>query len=366
MSRIEALDSFVEVYDTSFVQQGVIDTYESCIWTERFNASGDFELYMYPTERMIELMQINYYLKFRDSDYVMIIETVEIITGIDDGDRLKVTGRSLESILDRRIVWNQTTINGNFQNGIHKLINEAIISPTDSNRRIPNFIFENSTDTRITTWSIRVQITGSTLYDAISELCDVLSLGFRITLDSQNRFVFKLIAGTDRSYNQNSLPWVVFSPDNDNINSSDYVESNANEKTVTLVAGEDLDVGYGRKTHVVQAEGAAQSGLNRKELFTDARDIQSENDEGEPLTDEEYNALLDERGKEKLSECVYTKVFDGEAVPDMTYTYGKDYFIGDIVQIENAYGKKSTSRVTEFIRSMDESGYTEYPTFSMI
>ena len=190
MSRIEALDSFVEVYDTSFVQQGVIDTYESCIWTERFNASGDFELYMYPTERMLELMQMNYYLKFRDSDYVMIIETVEIITGIDDGDRLKVTGRSLESILDRRIVWSQTTINGNFQNGVRKLINEAIISPTDSNRRIPNFIFENSTDTRVTTWSIRVQITGTTLYDAISELCDVLSLGFRITLDSQNRFVY--------------------------------------------------------------------------------------------------------------------------------------------------------------------------------
>ncbi len=44
------------------------------------------------------------------------------------------------------------------------------------------------------------------------------------------------------------------------------------------------------------------SGLARRELFVDARDLQSDADPDNPLTPEEYAAVLTVRGEEMLTE----------------------------------------------------------------
>lgn len=48
----------------------------------------------------------------------MIVEKIQITSDTEDGNHVTVTGRSLESILDRRIVWGQKLLSGNLQNGI--------------------------------------------------------------------------------------------------------------------------------------------------------------------------------------------------------------------------------------------------------
>ena len=120
-------------------------------------------------------------------------------------------------------------------------------------------------------------------------------------------------------------------------------------KNVTLIAGEGE--GTDRVTRVI---GSA-SGINRRELYTDARDIQKKNAEGQELSDAEYYALLDQRGIEKLTETKKTEEFDGETDPFESFIYGEDFFMGDIVQIRN-----------EFIYSEDvSSGSKYYPTFEV-
>lgn len=180
-----------------------------------------------------------------------------------------VTGRSLESILDRRIVWGQKLLSGNLQNGIKTLLNENVISPSDSNRKIPNFIFKESTDPAITKLKLEAQYTGDNLYDVIQKICEEQGIGFKITLNDEKQFVFELYAGSDRSYDQTENPYVIFSPKFENIINSNYIESKASLKTVTLVGGE----GEGADRRYTTVGGG--SGLNRRELFTDARDISS-------------------------------------------------------------------------------------------
>ena len=53
------------------------------------------------------------------------------------------------------------------------------------------------------------------------------------------------------------------------------------------------------------------TGLNRRELYTDARDVSSTVD-NETLTDAEYNAQLSQRGLENLAENIATKSFEGK------------------------------------------------------
>ncbi|MDE6021791.1 MAG: siphovirus ReqiPepy6 Gp37-like family protein [Ruminococcus sp.] len=348
------------VLNTNLDAVSVMDTYESFIWNDRYDRPGEFELYMSMTLSVLEYAKQDYYIQSRDSDHVMIIENIKIESDVEDGTHITVTGRSLESILDRRIVWGRLILNGNLQNEIKNLLNTCIISPADPDRRIDNFIFKESVDPSITDLTIKGQYTGDNLLDIIEKICTEHGIGFKITLDNDKQFVFEFYAGVDRSYDQTEHPYVVFSPKFDNIINSNYIESKAALKTVTLIGGEDQ--GSARKYTTV----GGGSGLDRRELFTDARDISSDTGDGVVLTNEEYTALLQQRGIEKLLENTDVTSFEGQAETTVMFKYGEDFSIGDIVQIANEYGHETKARIIEIVTSENEEGTSVYPTFATI
>lgn len=357
----------VLILDDNFESLMIIDTFESLIWTERYNECGDFELYTGADESFLNQVQQGYYVKLPESDELMIIEQIEVTTDFEEGQHATLSGRSLASILDRRIVWTQTTIAGKLQTAIKSLLDSNVISPTITDRAIPNFIFEESDDEAITELEMRAQYTGDNIYEVIETICKAYEIGFYIRLNDNNEFVFKLYAGADRSYGQSTYPPVVFAPKFDNISSTSYLESDKTLKNVTLVAGEDQ--GTRRRTTTVTLFNN-NTGLGRRELFTDARDIQSsytdEYNVSHTLTDAQYIEALTQRGLENLAENQSTKVFDGSIEPTQGSQYGVDYFQGDILQVENEFGLQAKVRVTELIISQDESGSKVTPTFSVI
>lgn len=365
------------VLDNAFKGLYLIDTYKSVIWTESYRGYGDFELYVPLNDRLIEIMtfirdqrrkEFDTYLISTESDQVMIIEEIEISTFYDNltnmGRLIKFSGRSLESILERRIVWRQTIFNGDFQNAVERLLNENVISPEIAERKIPGFIFVKSTDPRITSLKADTQFTGDNLYEAINDLCEPKEVGFIVRLTENNQFAFQLYIGDDRSYDQTENPYVIFSPKYENLVNSNFLENVKELKTVTLVMGEDE--GTTRRTYTV----GTGSGLSRRELYTDARDIQSEyyDDDGEKhlVPDDEYNASLKERGEKDLTDYKFIQTFEGEVEALTMFVYGKDFFKGDIVQVETEYGVESKMRVIQMVRTQDEDGINAYPVFDII
>lgn len=338
----------------------IVDVYESIIWTERYYEYGDFELYTAMTQDLLNYIKTDNYIQRVGSDRVMIIEEIRIDTDSETGNHITITGRSLESILDRRVIWSQTTISGNLQNGIKKLVNENIISPSKEERKISNFIFKDSTDSQITGLTVEAQYTGDNLYDVISKVCEEKSIGFKVSLNENKQFVFELYAGADRSYEQTNYPYVVFSPNFDNIINSNYLESKENLKNVALVGGEGE--GTARKYLAI----GNTSGLDRRELFVDARDISSEGEDGQTLTTEQYNELLKQRGNEYLADYTDLVSFEGAVETNIMYKYGVDFFDGDIVQIANEYGHEAKVRILEVVISENEEGNSVYPTFKTI
>lgn len=346
--------------NTSLDAVSVVDDYESAIWTDRYQEHGDFEIYTPVTSDMLGMFKQDYYLLNRESEHVMIVEKLLIKTDVELGNHITVTGRSLESILMRRIVWKQRSISGNLQNGIKTLLDENVISPADPDRKIDNFIFEESTDERITKLTIDIQYTGDELYEVIVKLCKEHDIGFKVTLNDNKQFVFKLYMGTDRSYEQTENSYVIFSPNFENIVNSNYIESKSALKNVTLIGGE----GEGSERRYTTVGSA--KGLDRRELFTDARDISSKTEDDKALTEDEYNALLKQRGQEKLDENIDITSFEGEIEATMMFRYREDFFEGDIVQIENEYGHNTKVRILEMTTSENKQGTSVYPTFSTI
>lgn len=349
------------IMDENFAGVSTLDIFESLIWTDRYYACGDFEIYMPCSEKMLSTLKQDMYLYLRESEHIMIIEDIQIDTDVEDGAHLTVTGRSLESILDRRVIWNLTTLSGGLQAGIKQLLNENAIAPSDPARVIPNLIFEDSTDSKITNLALNAQYYGENLYDVICEVCESNEIGFKITLNESNQMVFSLYAGTDRSYEQTENPYVIFSPGFDNLLNSNYISSKKTLKTVTMITGEGE--GSDKKKAVAECSNGAGSGLNRREMHTDASGI-SQTDGENTISDEAYTALLQRQGIDELAQNTRTESFEGEVSSGRTYTYGTDYFMGDIVQNVNEFNIEATSRVTEYIMSQDESGIERYPTFT--
>jgi hypothetical protein len=380
----------VFILDENFQSIYNIDMFESFIWTERFNGAGDFEFYTPVNSTILKVINhvqnklaqnLDSYVWLRENGNCMIIENLEITTDAESGNHLIMSGRGLESILDRRIIWQITSVsNKSLQEVIQTFINDSIISPTMADRKINNFIFTPIDNLTVTSTKITKQWTGDNVYDTIHELCNTYNIGFDVLLNDQNQFEFKLLVGEDRSYDQDKNPYVVFSPKYENIINSNYLESSKTLKNVTLVAGEGESVGGNRATRIV----GSGVGMSRKELYTDARDLQSENSStysettndsggttayigsGSGEVSEEYKARLDQRGTEKLAENRYTKTFTGEVEATKSFIYGRDFNKGDIVQIVNEYDMVSKVRVVELIRSQDINGYSVYPTFEVI
>ena len=350
------------VLNTKFEAVAILDVFESFIWTDRYSKCGDFEIYTSSDRQIIETLKEDFYIWTEDSEHVMIIENRKIITDVEEGNKFLVSGRSLESILDRRIVWNQILLDGYFQTQIKRLLTENVINPSDSNRKISNFIFEETDDPYILSLKVQVQYTGDNLYEAVCKLCESVSIGFKITLNDNNQFVFKLYSGTDRSYDQETNPYVVFSPSFENIIDSNYYESKAGYKNVGLVAGE----GEGSARRMVVVGESTSKELSRRELYVDARDISSTTSNGDSISTSAYDDLLRQRGDERLNENQIIQAFDGQVESTQMYRYGEHYFMGDITQLENEYGMESKVRVTEFIRSVEKDGIDSYPTFEVI
>lgn len=76
------------------------------------------------------------------------------------------------------------------------------------------------------------------------------------------------------------------------------------------------------------------TGFQRRELYIDARDLQSDSDPDNPLTEEEYTAVLTTRGREKLAENQLVRSFSAEVrTYHPTYIYGEDFFLGDTITV---------------------------------
>lgn len=377
------------VLNTDFIAVDDIHSYTSFIWSDRYDEEGDFEVYIPIKNALPVNIQKDFYLWNAESEHMMIIETIGVESSEEDGPVFKASGRSLESILRRRIVWNKMVFERsynsdgslkeypNLQNGIKKMLDENVINPTMAARKIPNFIFEESTDDAVTSLTFEGEYLGNELYDVISKLCKENEIGWKITyyetytkdgVDYENAFVFKLYAGADRSYNQDVNPYIVFSPQYNNIRNTNYVDSYKVWKNVSLVVGETEEDSDGNVTSRMDYElnNGSFAGMERREIFTDASSIKLEDEDGGIRTGEQYEALLRQKGIDTLMENTFSTIFDGQAEHNGMYTYREDYFIGDVVQFANEYGQEGRARVTEYIMSSEKSGISAYPTLTII
>lgn len=528
----------------------LVEEYESLIWTDRYDCAGDFELMLPLTNEAVQYAVIDNYLYSTESEHTMIIETVDLTYDTDRGYMVKVSGRSLESILDRRIVWKTYKNTGEkyLLIVIEELLQDNLMeySPRRTDEHIiENFTIHRSTNPEVYEIKIdSIQFTGDNLYEVIVSLCRAYGLGFKITLDlndiNYGKFVFEVYKGTTRTgytdvaimergsdfrnknvydppasyddnyvigstpsnpdepipeayfhldaiydaniakqkktqsylnrscnlYTSDRLLWtdqiydeysqnisfavtpsqdvvgysmwfgeynspnikelipnhyaegarlfstplkaghtytfhvkmfyyfgfkmcwqynnaagayftsivseeidetavyvpVMFSEEYKNLASLEYLNSKAAYKTIAKIDG----AGEGELRFTTEYMTENAHGLDRREMYVDARDISENDQDGNPLSADEYTKLLLERGREKLEQVQQTTSLTCEIDPDVEWKFGKDYYLGDIIKIESQLGVSENAIVTEMVFSDDVDGRRVFPGLELI
>lgn len=341
------------VLNKNFEIVGVMDSYYSIEWVRRYYNTGDFVLKTIANSETVELLKEDNYIVREDDEMIVQIEKKNISTNSESGNDITVSGRSVEKVLGQRIIWTQTNSRAGetAEAFIRRLVEENAINTAEPERKIPNLKLGELKGFQE---KIDKQITGDNLLTAVTEICQAYEYGFKIIMNTEGNLEFELYKGTDRSYKQNENPYVIFSDSFDNIINTTYEYDKENFANVALVGGE----GEG-KERKYQTIGAG-SGYGRYEIFVDAKDLSTNDGE---ITLSDYNKMLQERGKEKISEKALTESYEGELETTKTYIYKEDYNVGDIVQVENEFEIRANPRIIEMIESHNENGYKAVPTF---
>jgi hypothetical protein len=371
----------MELYtlDNQFRPQMVLDTILTSIWTERYTKVGDLAITAEPTVEMQTLLAEGTFIQARGSNEVAQIDTFLIENGI-----LKVTGNMITDILDDRIIRGpvpavvdppvaeprEYSIADSPENVIAQLVTSVIVAGGSLVSVIPNGdkqVITNLSVDPVTTTSTSVQfsIPYGSLLSAIGQIADTYSVGFKMYLasvsDSAYSLAFKVYRGRDLTSSQTANPVVKFSPAMDTLTNLKKLSSVANYKTAAYVYGSDNGTHPPPGVAIIGPSTAID--FDRRVIMAEASDITMDVAGGSTTT---FQQMLDQRAKDTLANNNYTKVIDGEIVPQSQYQYGIDYFLGDVIELDSGDGYSSKARITEYIRSQDQSGERAYPTVSVI
>lgn len=360
----------MELYtlDSQLRRAAVIDRFESMIWTERFSAWGDFELHIFSTPEMRRLLPAGTRLAMSDSYRVMTVELVENSEDDQGRDMLKVSGRSLEAIMDERVArntfanlettpkWVLTGTPGDIARQIFDDImrTNAIFPDDELPFLVAGSLFPTGTieepDEVIT-----VEFGLVSVYAAVQEICNAYDLGFRIVRNFDNsELYFDIYSGNDRTTLQTSLAPVVFAPNLDNLTNLRSIVATANYRNVAYVF-------HPLATQIVTLDGVSVEveGFERRVISVDASDIDIEE------AGTELNNALQQRGREELAKNRAIQAFDGELPGNSPYRYEVAYQLGDLIEMRNDDGVTNQMRVTEQIFVSDAQGERSYPTLAI-
>ena len=156
------------ILNSRFEGVNVLDSYESLLWVDRYWSWGEFEVVTPMKPDLVDTIKLDNYAQIAESDRTMIIEKIQVVTDVVEGSKMKISGRSIESILDRRIIWGLLYLNDlSLQNGVKRILDKCIIDPTNPIRQIQNFVFKYSTDPLVNSFHVNTQYTGNYVYEVI-------------------------------------------------------------------------------------------------------------------------------------------------------------------------------------------------------
>ncbi|MET0785749.1 MAG: hypothetical protein ABWY25_03510, partial [Paenisporosarcina sp.] len=302
-----------------------------------------------------------------DTYEIMMVENIEITEETAEDPEIVITGRSLECILDQRIVGmnlargnstiTQYSLNADWTwNHVVYLINDHIGNATYTDDNFVNILAVSEVTGTVGTNEART-FKRESLYKTIQDLMTIDDLGIRTIrrntfgYGSPNWTLFSIYRGINRANK------VIFSWKSGHLEQTEYLWSDKDIKNSALVVGRYVNT-------VVDTAGVTK--FNRRSIVVDANDIDGNlgaAPSGAALTD--VINKMQVRGRMAMDNHNRVTIVRSDISNMSTYQYRKDYDIGDLVMLDGNFGTSAVMRVVEYVEIEDENGENGHPTLSV-
>lgn len=339
------------VFDKELNFQGIIESFFSLRWVRRYSKCGEFELHCSLTSETLNLLQRSNVIWKKDDLEAGYVEYRNLKQDAEGKEVLVIKGKFLTGYLNRRIIWGIENLNTTAELAMRQLINNHAINPANTDRKIDMLTLG---DLKGYTNNIDKQVSYKNLLETVEEISSTDGLGIRTLLDIENKqMIFDIYEGLNRTAGQSENAPAIFSREFENILEQEFTDSFNNYRNLALVAGE----GEGTARQFVTV--GSGTGFDRYELFIDARDLQQED-----MTNEEYEAVLQNRGQSKLAEMREIQTFESKININSNLTYREDFDLGDVVTCTSKkWGITIDTRITEIEEVYEETGKQINVTF---
>ena len=376
------------ILDNDFQIVAGVDRFQSMIWTEKSYEIGDFELYLPASEETIQLYTTAaekhfYVIRTEDTNHTnlknipaMMIENVKTDIQAKNGKFVIVKGSQLKKLLYRRVALNEKQLAGKIQDELRNLVFNNAISPENFDRAIPRLVLGEEID-GLDDILINYNLKGEYISSIISTACQDKKLGWDIVIDyNRKECKFVLKQGKNRTQNQDGdlSTWnspVTFSVKNQNLIKTNYEVDYENYRNLAIVKSKYEQ--YNRTTKEVETIDndievkpykidRRPVGIDRYELYIDqgTQTISSKDTIVDVNAQTEQNLT---KGRTELDKYAKTISVSADIDTGVTFEYGKDYFLGDLVSIQNEFGQNMEGRITSVTSTLSYNKCQSIPTF---
>jgi len=353
------------IYDRDINLLGVIDKIDSLMWTRRFWSCGEFKMLLPFTDYNVTLLRERRLIRKKGDNQLGEIKYIGMKKNSQGTEEIEVQGKFITAWIGQRVIKNQVVAEQPAGNVIGRILDENVISPSDSARVISGISLDLAGDLPTSAISYMSEPFVNVL-TACEDIAKASKIGFYLSTDIKSKsHTFKVYSGRDlTSKNLAGNPPCIFSQEFNNITEQEYTASVENLKTMAYVGGEEIN----NTPRKIVEVGSELSGLDRIEHFADAKEITQKykNAAGAEVTMSaaQYNNVLLQRGAEEIEARQKNQAFSSKINPCGSLRYKRDFDVGDRVTcINKRWGIKIDVRVTEATEIYEPKGNRVEITF---
>ena len=360
--------------NSSFQQGQIIKDTTSTSWIERYRDAGEFTIEAPVSSGLRTFLPLDTFISHTDTPEVMIVENHEIKEDENSEAVITITGRSLETFLENRIVGSNRTFpytgvtalpeytlsSVRTHNQAVNLINDHILTaPLVQDNDFWPLVISAAASVFPAGASVERILKRDPVYKHLLDLLKIDDLGIKVYRGPVWNPALPTLTYLIIHPGEDKTNSIAFSYTNGDLASANYLWSNKTRKNSALITGKWLEnrvqgsaIGYDRRMMLIDgsafdtiytampAAGATQNGI-RAAMAVRA------------------NEILDTQKDVNIANVEISRT-------SSSYKYRKDYNVGDVVAVEGNYDASTKMRVIEYVEIEDENGQVGYPTLSAI
>ena len=340
---------YVEVLDKYSRKRFELVEPQECWFELSYYEVGEFEVYCNATAKNLKALKKGHYIKLPNKEFIWVITSIRYTFSVEGVRMILAKGKEAKWLLTKRVIQTPIELQGTITSAIYGLVNANLGETATEARKIKGFTVDAN--------NLLIDISGTqatrgNLLAFVNKFLQSYNCGSQV--------VYKDGALLYKIFNGNVKPHIRFSQSLDNLISSEYLTDEEELGTHALVVSTVDEVDYTQvydtgKEGIDRAEVLVNSNLSTK--YEDANGEEQETTPNSAL----YKGWQVEEGKNELATHIAIEEVNGEIdLQNSNYEFVTDFYIGDIVKIQDEYFNFSLfPRILKYTLRQDANGYGE-------